>query len=484
MKRSVLIFLVIFLYYSIANSQNEAHRIIKERMNSKNIPGMAFLIAKDGKILDEGYYGKANLELDVEVTKKSVFAIASMSKTYTAAAILLMAEKGLLNLDDSIKKYIPEAPDTWEPITIKHLLTHSSGIVEDWSLYSWNESNELFLKTQTDADFLKIHFEEELKFNPGTDVSYASGHFVLGIVIERITGEFYGAYLEKNIFRPLSLKETFVDHPYKIIPHRVSGYFIHDPDIINSPVSGLGNGLVIAPVAHGRGDAGIRTTANDLLKFYNALFTTKLLNEQSRKMMFEPATLENGDFISTGAGWMNWPLGGIPISEHSGGFRTGFSSQSLVIPEDKFVVIVLTNLKGPDSSYSGASFTLTKKLASLYYPELERLSKKSPVEDTDTELTNSHMDFFQRITSNAANENVNQNFPISYYSKNLKKSISETESITLLGERNVQNNGVNIFNVNIHKLRYYRLNSKKKLYTTVYLDEDEKLVFIDYPETE
>ena len=183
MKRSVFIFIILYLQYSIACSQDEAHRMVKERMASKNIPGMAFLIAKDGKILDEGYYGKANLELDADVTKKSVFAIASMSKTYTAAAVLLMAEKGLLRLDDPVNKYIPEAPDSWKPITIRHLLTHSSGLIEDWSLYDWNVSNELFLKTQTDADFLKIHFEEALQFKPGTDVSYASGHFVLGIVI-------------------------------------------------------------------------------------------------------------------------------------------------------------------------------------------------------------------------------------------------------------------------------------------------------------
>ncbi len=445
---------------------------------------MAFLIAKDGKILDEGYYGKANLEVGADVTEKSVFAIASMSKTYTAAAILLMAEKGLLGLDDSVKKYIPEAPDYWEPITIKHLLTHSSGLVEDWSLYDWNTSNELFLKTQTDADFLKIHFEEALKFKPGTDVSYTSGHFILGIVIERITGEFYGAYLEKNIFGPLALNETFVDHPYKIIPHRVSGYFNYDQDIIHSPISGLGNGITIAPVAHGRGDSGIRTTANDLLKFYNALFTTTILSEPSRKMMFEPAKLDNGNYISTGAGWMNWPLGGIAISEHSGGFRTGFSSQSLVIPKDKFVVIVLTNLKGPDSSYSGASFSLAKELAALYYPVLGQLSKKTPAEDTNTGLTNIHLGFFRTIDSKVENTHVHEQFPFSYYSKNLKESIAQTESITYLGERNVQNEDVIFFNVNIHTLRYYRLNGKKTLYTTVYLDEADRIVFIDYPETE
>lgn len=453
-------------------------------MESRNIPGIAFLIAKDGKIIDEGYYGKANLELDADITKKSVFAIASMSKTYTAAAILLMAEKGLLRLDDPVNKYIPEAPDSWAPITIKHLLTHSSGLIEDWSLYDWNSSNELFLKTQVDNDFLKIHFEEELKFKPGTDVSYASGHFVLGIVIERITGEYYGTYLEKNIFNPLSLNETFVDHPYKIIPHRVSGYFHYDPEIINSPVSGLGNGILIAPVAYGRGDAGIRTTANDLMKFYNALFSTKFLNEQSKKMMFEPATLDNGDFISTGAGWMNWPLGGIAVSEHSGGFRTGFSSQSLVIPMERFMVIVLTNLKGTTSLSSGASFTLAQELASLYYPELEQLSKKSPVKDTKTELTNIHLKFFNSIKSNEENINVHEEFPFSYYPKNLKETISETEHITYLGERNVQNEEVNFFDVDIYTLRYYCLNGKKTLYTTVYLDENDKLVFFDYPESE
>lgn len=482
MRIDYLIFIVVFLQQCIVNSQEQAHNIINERMVSKNVPGIAFLIAKEGKILDQGYYGKANLELDATVTEKSVFAIASMSKTYTAAAILLMAEKGLFSLDDPIKKYITEVPDSWKSITIKHLLTHSSGIVEDWGLYDWNKSNELFLETQTDADFLKIHFENELKFKPGTDVSYASGPFVLGVLIERITGEFYGKYLEKNIFIPLSLTETFVDHPYKIIPHRVSGYFNYASDEINSPVTGLGNGIVIAPVAYGRGDAGIRTTANDLLKFYNALFTTELLNEQSRKMMFQPATLDNGDFISTGAGWMNWPLGGIAISEHSGGLRTGFSSQSLVIPKDKFVVIVLTNLKGPDSSYSGASFSLAKELASLYYPELSPLSKKIPVQDTDTELTKAHLDFLQNIDDYEENTIAHSQFPLSYYSENLKKTMSRTESITYLGERTVQN--VNFFNVNIHTLRYYRLNSKTSLYTTVYLDQNEKLVFIDYPEPE
>ena len=478
MKRSALTFLLIFLQYSIANSQNEAHRIVESRMESKNIPGMAFLIAKDGKILDQGYYGKANLEVDVEVSEKSVFAIASMSKTYTAAAILLMAEQGILSLDHSVKKYIPEAPDTWEPITIKHLLTHSSGLVDDWKLYDWNPSDDLLLKTQTDADFLKIHFEEALKFKPGTDASYSSGPFVLGVIIERVTGHYYGDYMNEILLKPLSLSETYIDDPVKIIPHRVSGYLNYDPEIMKTRISGMGNGYLMAPRAYGRADVGIRTTANDLLKFYNALFSSELLNENSKKLMFEPTRLDNGRFVSYGAGWHNWPIGGILISEHGGLFGTGFSSQSFVIPKGKFVVIILTNL------HRAASFSLAKELAALYYPELEKLSKKMPAVDTNPNLTKIHLKFLQNIYSDDQNINSHPNFPFSYYSDYLKKMMSETQSITYLGERILENKKVNFFDVDIQTFRYYRLNGKQTLYTTVYLDKDNNLAFIDYPETE
>ncbi len=479
MKSILLILVTAFFQYSLVYSQNEAHRLIKERIALKNIPGIAFLVSKDGKIVDEGYYGRANLEIGAEVTHKSVFAIASMSKTYTAAAILIMAEQGLLKLDDTVKKYIPEVPESWNTITIKHLLTHSSGLVDDWALYDWNKSNQLFLQTQTDSLFLKHLFMQELLFEPGSSHSYSCGPFVLGIIMEKITGKNYEEFLKKNIFEPLNLKETFVDNPYKIIPNRVSGYFNYDSNKINSRVSGIGNGMLLAPVAYGRADVGIRTTARDLMKFYNALLTEKLINEDSKKIMFNPSTLDNGNFIPTTAGWMNWPLGGLSISEHSGGFRTGFNSQAFIVPKDNFVIILFSNLNG------GVNFPLTQEIAGLYYPELEQLSKKTPANDTKTELTELHLNFLQEINTAQENEPVlNKVFPFSYYSKKLKESISGTESIEYLGERNVENEKLYFFDVRIHSLRFYKLNSRKTFYTTVYLDRDDKIVFVDYPETE
>lgn len=476
--QSLLVLGIFLLHGADAHAQATARAIVQEHMAAKSVPGIAFLIARDGKVLDEGYYGKANVEVGAAVTDSSVFAIASMSKTYTAAAILLMAERGLLHLDDPVTKYLPEAPEHWKRITIKHLLMHASGLIEDWELHDWNGSNAMFLRTQTEEEFLRIHFDMELVFEPGTDTRYASGPFILGVIIGRVTGLSYEAFLQEHILGPLSLRETYVDHPYKIIPNRVSGYFNYDPEVVAGPVDGIGNGILMAPVAYGRGDAGIRTTTHDLLRFYDALFSSELLSERSKDLMFTPAKLDNGDFAPFGAGWMNWPLGGMAISEHSGGFRTGFSSQALVVPEDRFVVIVLTNLRG------GASFALAQALAAIHYPELEPLSRREPTKDPDPKATQAHLAFFRKMLSEKDPAHVHEAFPVAYYHDNLLKALSGTSSLTYLGEKNVGNEGMRFFGVAIHRLRYYRLNGERTWYTTAYLDASGKLVFIDHPETQ
>lgn len=470
---------ILFTFYIQNNcfGQQSAEQIVRQRIQEKNIPGFAYLVAQNGKIVEEGYYGVANLELNSPVTEKSVFAIASMSKTYTAAAILLLAEDHKLDLNDPVRKYLPEAPESWNAITIKHLLTHTSGLVDDWGLYNWDKSNELFLNSQTDSLILKHLFDEKLRFEPGTDVGYSCGPFALGVVIERITGQYYGEYLKKAIFNPLDLKETYVDHPYKIIPNRVSGYFIYDTAEINSGVSGLGNGILMAPVSYGRADVGIRTTARDLHKFYNALLTGQLLNENSMQIMFNPPTLDNGNYISTAPGWMIWPMAGNLIAEHGGAFRTGFNSRAFVVPKDDFVIILLTNLHG------SLSFKLAQQIASNYYPELSPLVNKSPETDNRPKVTAQHLNFFKNINSDDLNEDIiNDNYPRWYLSKALKKSIEGAESIVFLGEDDVSNKNIMLFGVRIHKLRFYKLISSREIYITVSFDKDGKIVFVDYPE--
>ena len=460
-------------------AQQSADQIIKQRIADRKIPGIAFVVARDGEIIDEGYSGLANVELNVPLTEKSVFAIASMSKTYTAAATLLLAERGLLQLDNFVKEYIPEAPKSWDAMTIRHLLTHTSGLVDDWELYSWDESNEFFLRTQNDSSFLQHLFDQELKFEPGTNSRYSCGPFVLGVVIERVTGQSYGDYLKEFIFEPLNLNNTFIDHPYKIIPNRVSGYFDYDKTEMNAGVTGIGNGILISPVSYGRADVGIRTTAKDLVAFYDALLTGKLLNEESTRLMFSPAKLDNGDLVPTGPGWMNWPLVGRMVSEHSGAFRTGFSSQAFVIPKEKFIVILLSNMSG------GTNFSLAQKIASAYYPELVQISKRGLVADDKPNLTASHLELFTSLANEEMRiDLLSTAYPKSYLSPRLKKAMADTDSIVFLNEEKVSDKKIKLFGSQIHYLRFYKLIGDKTYYTTVSLDNEHKIVFIDYPGTE
>ena len=476
MRRTTII-IVALIISNLGFAQLSVPEIVANRIQERNIPGFAYIVSKNGNILEEGYHGISNVELNTPVTKASVFAIASMSKVYTATAILLLAEEGKISLTDTVRKFIPEAPESWNPITIKQLLTHTSGLVDDWALYSWDKSNALFLNSQNDSLILNHLFETELQFEPGTDAKYSCGPFVLGVVIERITGQYYEEYLKKVIFEPLDLKETYVDHPYKIIPNRVSGYFNYDTTEIHAGVSGRGNGISMAPVAYGRADVGIRTTARDLLKFYHGLLSGQLLNEHSRNIMFTSPTLNNGNQVCTAPGWMLWPMAGHLVAEHSGGFRTGFNSHVFMIPEDDFIIIILTNFQ------KALSFSLTQRIAGNFYPHLSPHSTRSTSKDHQPEVTARHLDVFQNIASDTLNEiQFNAHYPRSYLSKALKKSLASAKSITFIEESDLSSKGVELFGVRIHKIRIYQLITSKELYTVVSLDKDGKIVFIDHPE--
>ncbi len=458
-------------------SQSEVHKLVKNRIAEFNIPGLAFIVAKKGEIIEEGYYGKANIELNSPITKNSVFAIASMSKTFTAAAILLLEEKGQLSLDDPILNFIPEAPESWNKITLEHLLTHASGLPDDWELFSWEESIEFFIRNQNDNEFLQALFKQELKYSPGTNKSYSCGPFVLGVVIKRITGKDYANFLKDEIFDPLDLHQTFVDDPYKIIENRVSGYIVHDSTQMKTRFSGLGNGLLVSPISYGRADVGIRTSTRDLLKFYNALINGKLLNEKSTKKMFGPANLDNGDLTPYGAGWMNWPMRGLMISEHSGIFRTGFSSQVFIFHRDELVIILLTNLFG------GSSFDFTQELAAVYNPAFTKISRRPTISDNASYLTKQHLQFFKDYYNNNIDEEmVTEMATINYFSNPIKESFRGIKSIEFLGEENFNTDEIKVFGIGIEKMRYYKLDADTTIYTVLLLDKNQRIVYFDYPE--
>jgi CubicO group peptidase (beta-lactamase class C family) len=474
MKISFFILLISF----ICSAQTTVEEIVKARMEEKEIPGFAFIISKEDKIIEEGYYGLANVELQVPVIDKSVFAIASMSKAYTAAAILLLNQQGKLSLNDPIKKYIPEAPESLNKITVKHLLVHTSGLPDDWGLYSFEESNSFFLKTQTDSAFLDHLFKYDLAFEPGTDASYSCGPFVLGIIIERISGMPYAEFMKEEIFKPLELNETWVDNPYEIIPNRVTGYFPYDSTLFETKIHGIGNGLIISPVSSGRADVGVRTTARDLLKFYQALLNGRLLDDERTKIMFSPSTLDNGNNISYSPGWMIWPIAGKLIYEHGGAFRTGFSSGVMVLPEDDVMIIVMSNLFG------GTGFNLKKRIAAIFDSSFQPVSIRTHEQDNDSLLTLKHFELLKNYSSGNFAEMLNPNFPVDYLPKWVINRFQKIKSLTFIDEEDVSENDMNLFGEKIYYLRYYKINSDKPSYTIFSLDKNRKVIFIDHPESE
>jgi CubicO group peptidase (beta-lactamase class C family) len=173
---------------------------VRGEMDRRHIPGLSLAVVRNGKVVKLGHYGLANVELNVPVTDDTKFEIASMSKQFTDAAILLLAEEGKLGLDDPVSRFLSDAPPSWKGITIRQLMNHTAGVRDDW-----DEDTAFFIRNQTNEDFLKALYAFPLKFAPGQEWAYGAGPFVLGVVIEKISGRPYSEFMQKRVFGPLEM---------------------------------------------------------------------------------------------------------------------------------------------------------------------------------------------------------------------------------------------------------------------------------------
>ncbi len=235
------------------------------------------LIARDGKILFAQAYGMANLEHDVPNTIDTKFRLASITKQFTAAAILILQERGKLSVNDSISKYLSDCPGPWSPITLHQLLSHSSGI------YSFTESsdNDRYDPLPTPVLDTVARFKDKpLDFLPGQGFHYSdSGYLLLGYVVEQASGEKYEAFLEENVYKPLHMKDSGYDHPQPILQHRAQGYALKNGSIVNSAFMAMDTPF---------GGGSQYSTVKDLLLWDQALYGERLLSAKSRQAMFTP----------------------------------------------------------------------------------------------------------------------------------------------------------------------------------------------------
>jgi CubicO group peptidase (beta-lactamase class C family) len=293
-------------------------RVVQPYVDAQMFMG-SVLLAKEGKIIFSKGYGMADLEWNVPNSSTTRFNIASMTKQFTAASILLLEDRGKLNTNEPVKKYLTDAPRSWDKITIYNLLTHTSGISGDAAKYEPGSPDKL------------VFNDKPLDFQPGEQWAYTNlGYIVLGYLIEKISGQTYEEFVQQNIFKPLGMNDSGLFSFVTIIPRRASGYW---PG---------GNGLENADrpdTRYGFSAGALYSTTEDLLRWEEGLFGGKVLSPASLRKMTTPF---KSDYA---CGLHVKRVNGRLMIEHDGN-NIGFNADMAYYPEDRVAVIVLANLNG------------------------------------------------------------------------------------------------------------------------------------------
>ena len=316
-------------------------------------PGAAVIAIKEGKVVFRKGYGLANMELGVPIKPEMVFRLGSITKQFTATAILMLAEQGKLSVSDDITKYLPDFPVQGHKVTIEHLLTHTSGIKNLTSLPEWLP---LWRKDMTLTEVIALFKDKPFDFTPGERWSYSnSGYILLGAIIEKVSGEKYEDFIRKHIFEPLGMTHSFYDHTERLIPGRVEGYSRNGGAFINCAYLSM-----TQPYSAG----SLASSVDDLAIWDEALYTEKVIKQESLKRAWTAAILNNGKATNYGFGWGVSTMEGHPVIAHDGGIN-GFATSEMRLPDIHGFVAVLTNLDsaetGPDDAAARIALVLLGK---------------------------------------------------------------------------------------------------------------------------
>lgn len=345
---------------SSPNSSNDLAAAIDDLLQKSykpGEPGASVIVVKDGKVVFRKGYGKANLELGVAIEPEMVFRLGSITKQFTAVAILMLAEQGKLSVGDEITKYLPDLPARGQKITIEHLLTHTSGIKSYTSLPEWLS---LWRKDMTLKELIDLFKDKPPDFAPGESWSYNnSGYILLGAIIEKASGQSYKDFIEKQIFAPLGMNHSFYDSTDRVIAGRVSGYSKGKEGFVNCAYLSM-----TQPYAAG----SLMSSVDDLALWDAALNTEKLVKQESLKRAWTPAVLNNGKPTHYGYGWAMNSYEGHKIVAHGGGIH-GFSTDAIRLPDDRVFVAVLTNRDTGEPSPDDIAFRIAALMVGKPYKE-------------------------------------------------------------------------------------------------------------------
>lgn len=330
---SLLLFIFLCNPFNFAAAQSFEARVdslILTEFRDQNCPGGVFLIAQNGRTVYQKAVGKANLELNIDLHLENVFQLGSMTKQFTAIAVLMLEELGKLNINDPISKYLPDYP-LGDKITIHHLLTHTSGIKDFTKIAALSTIAQKEMSPKMMVDFFK---DEPTDFKPGEKFEYNnSGYVLLGYIIELVSGEQYADFIKKHIFDKAGMSHSYYASDRKIINDRAYGYHKKEYGYVNKTMISFS-----VPFSSG----SLMSTTTDMLKWQNALNQQLFLSAENVKKAFQKYKLNNGEEFSYGYGWHIKEINGAPTREH-GGSIFGFKTMGIYIPSADIYVVGFSN---------------------------------------------------------------------------------------------------------------------------------------------
>nr|WP_294908901.1 serine hydrolase domain-containing protein [uncultured Lacibacter sp.] len=322
--------LLFFLLPSLAWAQTDSTDIIvKQIMEKQKIAGLSLAVIKNGVPVVNKGYGLANVELNVPVNAETVIRLGSVSKQFFTTAIMKLMEEGNLSIEDHVHRFFPDAPETWRPIQIKHLMSHTSGLQREGPAY--NNFN-----IQPDINIIRSAYNLPLAYKTGEKYQYCNlAYFMLAEIIKQSSGMPWQNYIEEKLFIPAGMKNSYLTDFYRIIPNRAEGYMHRGDTLLNATAM-----LAIRP------SGGFLSTSSDMIKWEKAIREKKIiLKKENWEKLWEPfvKTSANADAKQYyGFGWFVDEYKGRKIVAHDGA-NIGFRSVYTRFVNDGLTIIILTN---------------------------------------------------------------------------------------------------------------------------------------------
>jgi CubicO group peptidase (beta-lactamase class C family) len=399
---------------------DEVDAYVESEMAKQHIPGLQLGVYRDGEIIKAKGYGLSNVELNVPVRPETIFQSGSIGKQFVATAVMMLTEQGRLGLDDSITKFFRDAPAGWRNIRVRNLLSHTSGLGEYESDENTRPGGPLNLRQEyTEEQLVKFAESLPMDFQPGEKWEYCNTNYLLlGVMIHRVTGKFYGDFLQERIFKPLGMANTRVINDADIIPNRAAGYRLLTGELKNQEW--------VSPTFNSTADGTLYLNVLDLARWDSALYTERLLKRARLDEMWTVAKLNSGqpNEWNYGFGWLVDAINGHRVIEHSGSWQ-GFTAFIARYVDDKLTVVVLTNL---DSAHSFPG-RIAHQVASQYNPQLTPV-KLEPIEDKEPQVTAFVKSWLENIAAGRANpEDFSPEVRADWFPKGVKQVEEHTKSL-------------------------------------------------------